>query len=92
MSNELAFANPEAMQRAVKASDVLAEEFWGKLFGRHPGVQLLTISDMAARWIMNHPPETRSNAEKAIISSIVALTEIDQRHEHKKDMGGNPPD
>jgi hypothetical protein len=79
-SDELAFTDAAEMQKASSASDVLAEKFWAELFGRHPGVQLLTISDMAARWILNHPPEFRLRAENAMIEAIVGLARLDASH------------
>jgi hypothetical protein len=83
-SDELAFTDSVEAMKAVSTSDAMAEKFWGELFGRHPGVQLLTISDMAARWINNHPPELRDNAKQAMSEAIAGLTAIDQKYEQRE--------
>jgi hypothetical protein len=69
------------MMKASNISDELALKFWSELFGRHPGIQLLTIADMGARWINSHPKEYRENAMNAIIQAMLGLATIDQKNE-----------
>lgn len=70
----LSFANdPMGM---VKLSDELALKISGIMFGRHPGVQLLTIADIAARWVNGHEPGYRQRALNEIKQAISELAKL----------------
>jgi hypothetical protein len=72
-ADELAFKDVDELMEAARMSDDLADELWTRLFGRHPGVQLLTIADMAARWIQHHEAADREHAIEVMIKSLVML-------------------
>jgi len=67
----------------VKLSDKLADQVRALMFGRHPGVQLLTIADLAAIWVQNHPVEMRSNALAQMIAAIRDLAKIPHEQDDK---------
>lgn len=65
--------DPAAM---VKLSDELAFKINKILFGRHPGVQLMTIADLAARWVQGHTEEYREKALAEMKSAIEDLSKV----------------
>jgi hypothetical protein len=63
--------DPAAM---VKLSDELALKIGKILFGRHPGVQLMTIADLGARWVQGHTEEYRQKALDEMKQAIEDLS------------------
>lgn len=77
--------DPAAM---VKLSDELALKINKILFGRHPGVQLMTIADLAARWVQGHPEVYRQRALEEMKSAIDDLSKVTPPNELDRGPAG----